>query len=457
MIPFKEFIKRSMDGPVVTEQAFDLDLSRRLRRVAADYGVRFQPAEIICDDATADAIFQAALELACQVGLYNVDTNRIILLTEAEIGETCRETPKQFVRGAGKDAVMVPARSHDSRAVPYGFRWPLTHPRSLGKEAFLSEALGAHLSDTTEIGDLARELKPWLEGVENKAGTVGDTMWAIASTRWCLAVARMAGQPDMYVGTCAGIAVPAVLACFMGEKAYKKHHSGISVVTMPELKINWERLQLAFIARQMGTAMRISGGAVLGAYARNAEESAILSVASLLVQLSYSAGDWVNIAPSDRQGYRTGRATMQAQSAASRACERNVGVPTTMFQSVKNGLGSKLGLYEEASLIIEQTCSGLSSYWRYPCQPGGNGELKSDLDYDLVTRVARAVSGMERGRANELLGKLLGLYEASLDRPEKGRPYSYYYDLRTLTPLPELVDVYRRVEAELATLGLPLP
>ncbi|MBI4330170.1 MAG: monomethylamine:corrinoid methyltransferase [Chloroflexi bacterium] len=456
MIDFREFIRRSMDGPVMLAQEFDLRLSRALRRIAVDHGIHFKPAEIICDDATADAIFHAAVELIGQVGIYNVDTSRVILLTAEEVLVACAETPGQVTLGAGKDAVTVAARSHDSLVVPYGFRWPLTHCWIQGKEPFLSATIEAHLSEPGELGDLARELKPWLKDVQNKAGTVGDTMWAVAIARWCLAVARLVGRTDMFVGPVSAITVPAILACFAAENVYKKHHSSFSVATMPELKTNWEHLQLAFIARQMGLPSRTSGGNVLGAYARNAEETAVLSVATLLVQLSYAAARWAHLAPSDLHGYRTSRVTMQTQSAATRAAERNVGIATSMQQLVKNGLGSAFGLYEIAALVIEQTCSGVSSFWNYPCHPGPGGSMKSDLDYDLVMKVARGVAGMEREKANGLLNKVLGLYEASLEHPEKGKPYSFYYDLRTLSPAPELVELHRRVEDQLAGLGVPM-
>ncbi|MBI4330175.1 MAG: monomethylamine:corrinoid methyltransferase [Chloroflexi bacterium] len=215
-------------------------------------------------------------------------------------------------------------------------------------------------------------------------------------------------------------------------------------------------MQLAFIARQIGLQNRTTSGNILGGHARNAEETAILSIATLLAQLSYSAGVWALLASVDREGHRSGRATMQAQSGASRAAERNVGVPVSQQQLTKNGLGSALAVYEVAALVMEQTCSGASSFWSYPCHPGPHGEIKSDLDYELVTMVARAVSGMERDEANGLLNKVLGLYEGTWDQPEKGKRYSYYYDLRTLTPSPALADIYRRGEEELIRLGVPL-
>ncbi|MBI4331773.1 MAG: hypothetical protein HY673_10880 [Chloroflexi bacterium] len=98
--------------------------------------------------------------------------------------------------------VTIAARSHNSRTAPHIFKWPLSTDRYKGgKEAFLSDMMEAHLSVRNELGDLAGELKRWLDGVDNKAGTVGDSMWAIAGARWCATVARMVGQPDMFMGT----------------------------------------------------------------------------------------------------------------------------------------------------------------------------------------------------------------------------------------------------------------
>ncbi|MBI4331772.1 MAG: monomethylamine:corrinoid methyltransferase [Chloroflexi bacterium] len=111
-VSLKEFIKRSMYGPVMTEQEFDLKLSQRLRRLSADFSVHFNPGEIICDDATADGIFQAAVELLGQVGLYNTDTNRVVNPEPGRVGGRLPDHPQNLCpRGRQR-------RGHNRRQKP---------------------------------------------------------------------------------------------------------------------------------------------------------------------------------------------------------------------------------------------------------------------------------------------------------------------------------------------------
>ncbi|MBI4334633.1 MAG: hypothetical protein HY673_25545, partial [Chloroflexi bacterium] len=46
----KDFIQRSLDGPVMKELDFDLKLSRQLKLLTSEYSIRFNREEIICDD-----------------------------------------------------------------------------------------------------------------------------------------------------------------------------------------------------------------------------------------------------------------------------------------------------------------------------------------------------------------------------------------------------------------------
>lgn len=457
MIDLKEFIKRSADGPIMSEKEYDLKLSKYLRSLSTEYGIRFNPTEIICDDVTADAIFKAAVEMLAQVGLYNVDTSRAILLSREEVEETRRETPKKFTRGDGKDAVTVMARSHNSPIPPHIFCGPTTSRRSGQQpQQVLSDMVKVHLSERSELGDLARELKAWLEGVDDKADTVGEMMWNQAVIKWNLAIARATGRPNAYLGLTAGISVPAILACFR-EDLYRPFHTAVPSQLMPELKMNWDRLKLAFVAREMKVPRWIGYGGILGGYARNAEETAVVVVASILGQLSYTAADWAYAGACDvKGGYYTARRTLQASCGACRAAVRNIGVAMAWGVITKNGSGTALSLYEEAAAYIAYTCSGMAWSWGYLLHPGQSGEPKTDLSGEMVNKVVQAVSGMEREEANELANKVVGLYEPHWDQEEKGRPYSYYYDLKTLTPSQELVDLHRRVEEKLASLGVPL-
>ena len=85
MIPIMEFQKRSLKGPVMKADDFDLAFAMKVRELVAKYNIEYHPEELICDNATADAVFEAGVELLADIGILNVDTNRVIKYSREEI------------------------------------------------------------------------------------------------------------------------------------------------------------------------------------------------------------------------------------------------------------------------------------------------------------------------------------------------------------------------------------
>jgi hypothetical protein len=68
--------------------------------------------------------------------------------------------------------------------------------------------------------------------------------------------------------------------------------------------------------------------------------------------------------------------------------------------------------------------------------------------------VAATRSGITREKANEIALKLLEKYQDTFDTPKRGKPFQEAYDLKSITPIQEWQDCYRRVKGELTKLGL---
>lgn len=455
MIPIKEFVKRSLVGPFKSPKDFDLHLSRTLRALVSDYNIHFKHEEFICDDATADAIFQAAVDLLSQVGIYNKDTSRVILLGRDELLEVARETPDEWTVGGGEDAVTVKWRAHDNKTAPTILPMPVTSYRYGGKQATFIDMTAAYSSEQSGLGGLARSLLKELEGIGNLADTPGEIMWCRVIYKWVRAIAKAMGKPDVYLGPVIGISVPAVLACY-SPGLLEKHNCYIPMLLEPELKLDWGPLKLAYVAEEMQIPAYIGTGVMLGVYCRTGEEAAVAIVASLLAQLSYTHGVTAHLGSNDREGNRTSRAVLQSRNAAFRAAERNIGNPLGCAYLVPSGLGTVKSIYEEAALVLSETCSGISWMWGFPLHPGSNGEPKVDLDCKLASKISRGVAGLGREEVSELLRKILAVYEPNWGVREEGKPYNYYYDWKTLTPTQELVDLYKREEENLSRLGVPM-
>lgn len=98
MIPIMDFQKRTLTGPVMKADEFDLAFSSKLRELVAKYQIKYNPEEFVVDDKMADRVFQAGVELLADIGLYQIDTQRVIQYTKEEILEIASERKKTLVR-----------------------------------------------------------------------------------------------------------------------------------------------------------------------------------------------------------------------------------------------------------------------------------------------------------------------------------------------------------------------
>ena len=135
MIPILDFQERALAGPVMKATDFDIAFSKALRELVNTYEIRYDPNDIVVDDKTADAVFQAGVALLAEVGLYHLDTQRVVQLSREEILEIAREyreNPPEPVFGRGEetrgqhaveDAVpMVDQQPRSARGCPPGRR-----------------------------------------------------------------------------------------------------------------------------------------------------------------------------------------------------------------------------------------------------------------------------------------------------------------------------------------------
>jgi len=80
MITINDYLERSNSGPIMEEKDFDLKVAKTLRRLYDEYKdrIKYDLNEIIPDDETADALFEAGVKFLCEVGMYNKDSGRVI-------------------------------------------------------------------------------------------------------------------------------------------------------------------------------------------------------------------------------------------------------------------------------------------------------------------------------------------------------------------------------------------
>ncbi|MCL5736772.1 MAG: monomethylamine:corrinoid methyltransferase [Actinobacteria bacterium] len=453
MIPLTDFERRSLTGPVMEEQEFDMSFAKKVREVVKRYPIKFDREQIIADDESADGVFEGGVDLLAEVGMYNRDTQRVIQLTRDEVVQIATdvwEGPREVTFGRGKEEVAITYRTAEDPRTPT--IWMSTGGIPSTEElyipyvqSFLQEELCQGTGDTPILS---------VGGLENKSETPAELVCADTEIKLRMEVARRVGKPGAYLGNSSATSPQAVIAtCFEG--GLDRYNAMIPIHLMPELKLNWGRLVLGMFLEQRGMVPWISASSIMGALCRNPEETAVAQIASLLAQLGYGHGTIARVAGSGLDGVASHRETMGICSLSARASERHVGVPMGAWSLSVAGAGTEMAFYEKAAQTVTMVASGATWLSTMGCRKGVGANLTSGLEGRLVAETAIAVSGMKTAETNELIKKIHATYADQLGSPPQGKTFPELYDVKEVQPTPEYLDVYKRAKDQLATLGVP--
>lgn len=446
MIPMMEFQERSLKGPVKKPNEFDLAYAKKVRELVSRYEIRYDPEELVVSDATADAVFQAGVELLAAVGLYHLDTQRVVTFSEEELKQVAaeyREEPPRQGFGMGEDAFSVTYRTADDPTPPIlaggaagsiEEAWFVPYVQSFAQEE-TNRALGI-AGGIQSVG-----------GVVPKAGTLSEVTCGQWECAKLVEVLKRVGRPGMHLGLlCTVSTVAASMACIR-TGLREPHNTQIGIHIIPELKMDWARLLLAHFCQDRGIAPWTSAMSMVGALNRDGAEAAVGIVANLLGQLSYGHGTLASIFSNHLDGRWADAETQWAFSGAARASERNIRVPVAgVCGGMERYWRTEAGMFQAACMAISNTASGFAYAWI-----GGH----SGLETRLVGEILNAVAGMQRDRANELLQAVLRVTEEKLQASSGPRSFPEAYDVDTVQPRPELVADYERVRETLGRLGVP--
>ncbi|GAI97796.1 unnamed protein product, partial [marine sediment metagenome] len=262
---FWEIIDRTNTGPIMKEEDFENEsFPTKMAEIVARHKIECDPDEpIMSDPDMADEIFQAGLELLVEVGLYCKDTKRIVKFTEEEIKEVIKTRKSEVTLGKDKDAVTLKPRAPGDKQHPYAF-FPaggyLTSNLDLYKLHVLTAAQeptcdGLILLPVTEVGDI----KPI-------SGTPSETLLLLTEAQIANETAAQVGKPGMFFGIPMSASTPIAYMTVYASGLYNKYNSCMPVQLLPELKINYDKLNTTYFAKQQGIIPWMSSCPVMYAY-----------------------------------------------------------------------------------------------------------------------------------------------------------------------------------------------
>ena len=448
-----EVFHRSRGGSFMKETEYDLRLARRLHELVQEHEIRYDPMQVCpADDGLADRVFAAGLQLFLDVGVYHLDTQRVIAFERGEVLDALRQAPSQLFLGEGKDQVIAAHRGVEDPVPSLNLSGPAGQPCS--EEHYLKLLISYAQEPYVQAIESGATLT--YNGCDIQAGTLMEVKAVQRDAATAREAVRRAGKPGMHIGDCAtGMTALGKLAASDPVNGLRPC-DGRLVAQMCELKTNDDQLSRVPHLLQYGSPIINLMTPLTGGTGGGPEGVAVLSVAEFLLgvvcyhasyhYLSITHIKWTH--NSDPWG-------MYVLAVTGQAMARNTHVVMTDDPFTVSGPCTDELLYETAAhAIIGEVCGyhqhGVGS-------TGGNCvDHNTGLEAGFQGEVAQAASRarISRQQANEIALQLLPRYKDTFANPKRGKPFAEAYDLKTITPTQEWQDCYRRVKEELTRLGL---
>ncbi len=447
-------IRKAETGPICMEKDFDFSILRlKLKEVIADYDIRYDPDILVpSDDSLADAVFNAALELYLETGTYCLSTHRQIKFEEDEIREALYNAPSQITFGEGQDErVMANRRIEDQK--------PPLCLTSGGCE--ISEDIYAKVVQSLAQEPLADTVSggyplKTIFGMVPRAGTPIEILASTYNLIYAKEGTKRAGRPLIGFHNLIGSALSEASYINMNQPELGvRPVDGMLIATLAELKTDYSQLAKALYYSEQDTVL-IGGVYVplMGGYAGGPEGTAIVTLAHHLQGvLTY------NVAYSDfpplhlKYSCSTAPETIWVASMVCQALSRNTHLLTASEAITAAGPCTEMCFYEVAASSIMGSVSGChinnasAAKSQYP-------DRNTGMETKMGCEVGHAATGMKRTDANELVTQIVSKYEQNLKNPPLGLTFQECYDLKTVRPTEEHVNIFTRVKKELGDLGL---
>lgn len=453
-LPMRDVIKKAETGPICLEKDFDRKiLISRLVEIIREYDIKYDPANLIPNDnSLADAVFKAALDLYLKTGTLCVSTHRQIKFEEAEIKEALRNAPQQITFGEGQEAREMAPRRVEDQAPPLC----LTSGGGEISEDIYVQVVQSYaqepLADTISGGCPLKTIF----GMVPKAGAPAEVLASIYNLIYSKEGAKRAHRPAMGFHNLLGSALSeaAYIAASQPELGVRPV-DGILIASLAELKTDYCQLTKALYYSERKDVL--VGGVyvpLMGGYAGGPEGTAIATVAHHLQGLLVHGVAYADF-PALHLKYScsTARESLWVASMVAQALSRNSHLLTAAEAITAAGPCTEMCLYEIAASSIVGTVSGVhinnasAAKSQYP-------DRNTGMEGRMGCQVGHAATGMKRVDANELVNELLAKYESNLETPPLGRKFQECYDVKTVEPSEEYVNLYRQVEKDLQELGL---
>jgi methylamine--corrinoid protein Co-methyltransferase len=194
---------------------------------------------------------------------------------------------------------------------------------------------------------------------------------------------------------------------------------------------------------------------IFGGYAGGIEETTIVDIATHINSVVMSSASWHLDGPVHiRWGSTNTRETLTIAGWACATISEFTNILSGNQYYPCAGPCTEMCLLEASAQSITDTASGREILSGVASAKGVVTDKTTGMEARMMGEVARASSGVEISEINVILDKLVALYEKNYASAPAGKTFQECYDVKTVTPTDEYMQVYAGARKKLEDLGL---
>ncbi len=440
-------LDKAEKGPVLDEKVWDQEIiGKNFRETLKKYDIKLEKDDpyVLDDNALADRLYEAGMELAELTGVYCIDTKRHMQWTKPELEEIVSVMPANVTVGQGDDAVTINRRrpEEDSHVVIYGgpFGIPVTEELFIPfHEAYAREPLIEIFNMGTLLSTRGRMIR---------AGSPWEAVAAWQEKELAFEILERVGRPGMAMG-CVEIATTEVGeltgTTYGGYRPTDCH----KINFISEQKTAYHHLIEAAHYAHIDAFSESYFNPMYGGYVGGGAGVALAIVSGSIVMRACYQGTLNNLGPTHVHiSASTHPEVLRAMQLGIQAISRNANFLTSPFVRPTTGPGTMEIFYECGALAVASTVAGCSYIDASQSARGTHTAHASPLEVKYVAKLTHAVEGMSRKDAAPIVAWMVDKYKDIQQDDLVGKPFNELHDIKTLDPLPEWNQMYLKAIEE---------